>query len=51
MPFLFLHRRSKQLDIALKKRQVLQENDEALDVDASVKKKVVVESSMDKYEV
>ncbi|XP_025115852.1 anoctamin-10-like isoform X2 [Pomacea canaliculata] len=50
VPFLFLHRRSKQLDIALKKRQVLQENDEALDVDASVKKKVVVESSMDKYE-
>ena len=51
VPFVFLRRRSKQLEQTLQRRKVLEQQTDSTDVDEAVKKQVVVESAMDVYEV
>ncbi|KAK7114042.1 anoctamin-10-like isoform X2 [Littorina saxatilis] len=50
VPFLFLRRRSKQLDDALERRKVVDQQTDSEDVDPAAKKQIVVESAMDVYD-
>ena len=51
VPFVFLRRRSKQLELTLQRRKVVEQQTDSADVDEAIKKQIVVESAMDVYEV